>query len=65
MNIELNDERINIEIGSTLAQLILTQNVQGAFAIAVNMQFVPQSSYAQTVLIEGDKVELLKPMQGG
>ena len=35
------------------------------FAIAINGQFVPRNSYADTLLSDGDVVELLVPMQGG
>ena len=35
------------------------------FAIAINGQFVPRNCYADTLLNDGDAVELLVPMQGG
>ncbi|MBX2810011.1 MAG: sulfur carrier protein ThiS [Cellvibrionaceae bacterium] len=36
-----------------------------SFAIAVNETFIPQSAYAATELSDGDRIELLVPMQGG
>ena len=35
------------------------------YAVAVNESFVPKSHYAQTQLKDGDRVELVAPMQGG
>ncbi len=37
----------------------------GAFATAVNGTVVPSSARAQAILSEGDRVEVLAPMQGG
>ena len=35
------------------------------FAIAVNETFVAKSLYKKTFLKEGDRIEILTPMQGG
>lgn len=35
------------------------------YAIAVNNQFVAKSNYKDCILQEGDKIELIMPMQGG
>jgi sulfur carrier protein len=35
------------------------------FAIAVNCDVVPRGRWAETVLAEGDTVEILTPRQGG
>jgi sulfur carrier protein len=35
------------------------------FAIAVNYDVVPRGRWADTVLAEGDTVEILTPRQGG
>ncbi|MDO6461538.1 sulfur carrier protein ThiS [Granulosicoccaceae sp. 1_MG-2023] len=36
-----------------------------SFAVAVNARFVPRSAYDGVELHEGDRVEILIPMQGG
>jgi sulfur carrier protein len=38
---------------------------EGAFATAVNGTVVPSVARAQAVLCEGDRIEVLSPMQGG
>jgi sulfur carrier protein len=38
---------------------------EGAFATAVNGTVVPSTARELTVLCEGDRIEVLAPMQGG
>lgn len=38
---------------------------EGAFATAVNGTVVPSSERARAVISEGDRIEVLAPMQGG
>lgn len=38
---------------------------EGAFATAVNGTVVPATARTQTVICEGDRLEVLAPMQGG
>ena len=49
-----------------LAQLLLEMQVDlASVACAVEQTFVPKSMYSQTILSEGQKIEILSPMQGG
>lgn len=65
MQVIVNDDTLDIEQGMTLAQFIEWSKQTGNFAIAVNMEFIPRSLYAETVLQENDKLEIVQPMQGG
>lgn len=66
INILLNDKKQPIDEATTLSNLIKAHGSDdGAFAVAVNDAFIPRSDYENTVLKEGDRVELLVPMQGG
>ena len=50
----------------TLAAMLLICGYAGAtVATAVNGEFVPAPARAQTKLQDGDRVEVLAPMQGG
>jgi sulfur carrier protein len=49
----------------TLALAIETFGLKGPFAAAVNMEFVPKTRYASTVLQNGDHIELITPITGG
>ncbi|WP_251358506.1 sulfur carrier protein ThiS [Kangiella sp. TOML190] len=70
MQLMLNDRTIEIETPMTISQFIdwlqaNNQLEQSNFAVAVNMEFIPRSIYAETALNENDKVEIVLPMQGG
>lgn len=49
----------------TLASLMLELEIEGAFALALNENFVPKSQYADTLVNENDRIEIVAPMQGG
>ena len=66
ITVELNGEAKTVASNQNLEQAIVQWDLASQqFAIAVNENFVPQSLYANTLLQEGDRVELLVPMQGG
>ncbi len=46
---------------------LLEQTGRGDMLVAVarNHTFIPKAQYGQTVLQEGDSVEIVAPMQGG
>jgi sulfur carrier protein len=60
-----NGESKRLDAGRTLAEHLphLTQACD--FAVAINAVFVPKSAYAETWLADGDRIELVIPMQGG
>ena len=66
ITVTLNSEPKTLAEGCHLSEAIrLWQPDDSAFAIAVNGQFVPNRNYGETLLQEGDRIELLVPMQGG
>lgn len=64
MNIILNGEPAELK-GSTIADLIAQTAPQKPFAVAVNTEFVAKGAYADTVLKENDKVDVVRPVVGG
>jgi sulfur carrier protein len=50
---------------ANLAGLVAELNIEGAFALALNENFVPKSQYAHTFINENDRIEIVAPMQGG
>ncbi len=66
IEIWLNGELKQIESNSNLIDIagLLGLN-DGAYAVAVNEQFVPKSDYQTKPINKHDKIELLMPMQGG
>ncbi len=66
MNILLNGETHSIPDGSTAASLVASLDLgKRRIAMEVNMDIVPGSQYANHVLVEGDKVEIVHAIGGG
>ncbi|MBF1293589.1 MULTISPECIES: sulfur carrier protein ThiS [Neisseria] len=64
MNIILNGEPAELH-GKTVADLIAQTAPKKPFAVAVNTGFVAKGAYAETVLNENDKVDIVRPVVGG
>jgi len=66
IEIFVNDKKIEIKKSSTIKELIEQLGYSGKrFVVAYNLEFLPQNSYEQCKLKDGDKVEILEPMSGG
>ncbi len=65
LTLTLNGQTLHLPAGSTLADAARASGVQPPFAAAVNLQFVPRARYADTVLQDGDQLELISPVTGG
>lgn len=65
MNIIVNDTPHDLSSVQTVADLIAHIQAQAPFAVAVNTAFVPKSAYENTMLKDGDKVEIVRPVAGG
>ena len=50
---------------TTLAELLEEQEFGRKVATACNGMFIPSGARAETLLSDGDQVEVLAPMQGG
>ncbi|WP_455475671.1 sulfur carrier protein ThiS [Bartonella sp. B17] len=65
MQIFVNGEIIETEV-ITLNLLLKKLGYEGEWlATAVNAEVIPINARSQFVLHEGDKIEILSPMQGG
>jgi len=66
MNILLNGETHIISDSATAAALVESLQLgERRIAMEVNMEIVPSSQYANHVLEEGDKVEIVHAIGGG
>ena len=65
MRIFLNDDAHDIEPGSLAAALESLGFSGRKIATAVNGRFVAATARPKTALTEGDRVEVVAPMQGG
>lgn len=65
MRIYVNDDQYEIEPGTLAGALDALGYGGRKIATAVNGRFVATTLRAATKLAEGDKVEIVAPMQGG
>ncbi|MBX4336086.1 sulfur carrier protein ThiS [Bartonella raoultii] len=65
MQIFVNGEKIQTEVTSLDLLLKELGYEENWLATAVNAEVVPINARSQFILHEGDKIEILSPMQGG
>ena len=66
MKIAINGEIREFRVGVTLAEVIQQLGLEGkVMAAAKNMQIVKQDKWDDTILKDGDKIELLDFVGGG
>lgn len=60
-----NGEKQQLPAPTTLTDALQLWQPEGSFAVAINETFVPKNSYDHQPLEDGDRIDLLIPMQGG
>ena len=65
MYIFINHVRHELAEGATLAEALALVRACPPFAAAINLAFVPKTRYEQTLLQEGDQIEIIAPITGG
>ena len=66
MNITLNGEKREVPDGLTVRGLLEHLNIQGEkVAVERNLEIVKKASYGETMLQEGDSLEVVSFMAGG
>lgn len=66
VKISVNGEWREVADGLTVEALLEHLGVPRRYtAVAVNREVTPRGAYASTVLREGDRVEIVRPMGGG
>lgn len=66
IKVSVNGEVKELENDLNVSEMIeaLEYKVKG-FAVAVNTTFVPIVKYSETIIKEGDTIDILAPVQGG
>ncbi|WP_413219197.1 sulfur carrier protein ThiS [Tritonibacter mobilis] len=64
MKIVINGAELDV-VATTLAALLEERGFSGRVATAVNETFVPAAMRATHMLQDGDRIEVVAPMQGG
>lgn len=66
MKITINGQEREFAAGTTLEEIINKLDLKGkVMAAAINMQIVKQEKWNETIIQEGDKIELLDFVGGG
>ncbi|MBI3580752.1 MAG: sulfur carrier protein ThiS [Nitrospinae bacterium] len=65
MRVTVNGKTQEIPAGTTLKGLLEMTGKSKYVAVALNMEFVPQSEYERNLLRAGDEVEIVSPQAGG
>jgi sulfur carrier protein len=66
MKVTVNGKSMDLPEGLTIDALLAQLKVQREYtAVALNREVAPKARYAVTVLKDGDKVEIVRPMGGG
>lgn len=66
MTIYVNGDKYRFEVFQLSVQELLDilEYKQG-FAVAVNMTFIRNTAYEETMIKDGDMIDILSPVQGG
>ena len=65
MKVHINSQAHELPAGATLADAIAVLQPTPPFAAAVNMNFVPNTRYGDTLLSDGDRIDVIAPVTGG
>jgi sulfur carrier protein len=65
IQVHINHQLHSLAAGANVAQAIALLQPVPPFAVAVNTQFVPKSSYSDYTLQAGDVVDIISPVTGG
>ena len=65
MNVFINQVQYTLSQGATLADAVALLQAKPPFAAAVNLQFVPNTQYAQKLLQSDDRIDIIAPVTGG
>ncbi len=65
INLYINGKKEEVESERLIDLLTQKFCATDKFAVAVNEQFINRQSYSDFLLKEGDKLELVVPVQGG
>lgn len=68
MTVELNGQRVELEEGAPVSEAVSRAGAAGetrGVAVAVDGEVVPRAAWEQTRLTEGQRVEVVRAIQGG
>jgi sulfur carrier protein len=66
ITISLNNESVSLADKTLLSDALqLWSYGESKIAVAINGEFVPRSTYTERELLNGDQIDIVKPVGGG
>ena len=66
INIFLNGKETKLDKSISISEFLESQNLdRKMIAVAINMKIIHKNEYDKTILLESDKVEIVRPVGGG
>ena len=65
MQVFINKTSHEMAEDATLADAVALVQARPPFAAAVNLQYVPNTQYAQRLLVAQDRIDIILPVTGG
>ncbi|TDN98429.1 MULTISPECIES: sulfur carrier protein ThiS [Halomonas] len=66
ITLRLNDEPARLPAGTPLADALQQWDyAECRIAVAINGEFVPRSAYAERILHDDDRIDIVAPVGGG
>lgn len=67
MNVTVNGERVDVQgAGITLDNFLRGRGiVPETVAVEMNLNIIPKNAYSETILSEGDRIEVVRYVGGG
>lgn len=64
--ISLNNHPKTLSPNTSLSDALVDWGfADGKIAVAINQEFVPRSTYRERILMNGDQIDIVKPVGGG
>jgi len=64
--IYLNGKETKIKKDLTVKEFIVSQGLENKMiAVAINMKIIHKNEYEKTIISNGDKIEIVRPVGGG
>ena len=65
MRVIVNLKDHDVPSGCKLSDAVALLNAKPPYAVAVNLNFIPKTKYAEHQLHENDQIEIIAPVTGG
>ena len=66
IQVTINGEPKQLQKNTTISEMLTQLDYQNEWlGVAINTTFISKTEHAQTIIKEGDNIDILSPIQGG